>query len=109
MLKGDPQPPWLRRPQQLPAPPEARDATPEKTAASPERLMGKAEILALTGVSYPCLWEWMREGRFPRSRVIGSGGSSKSVWLRSEYERWAAALPRRKLKGDADDTNAEAT
>jgi predicted DNA-binding transcriptional regulator AlpA len=61
------------------------------------RLMPKREVLAIAGCSYPTLWEWMRKGKFPRSReVVG-----KSMWLSTDVERWLADLPQRKLKGDA--------
>jgi predicted DNA-binding transcriptional regulator AlpA len=40
----------------------------------------------------------MRAGTFPRSRVVGG----KSMWLLSEIEEWMAALPVRRLKGDAE-------
>jgi predicted DNA-binding transcriptional regulator AlpA len=59
-------------------------------------LLSKREILAITKVSYPTLWSWMRAGTFPRSRVCGG----RSMWLSSEVEQWLATLPIRKLKGD---------
>jgi prophage regulatory protein len=61
-----------------------------------ERLLNKYEILTITGLSYPTLWNWMRQGRFPRSRIVGG----KSMWLSTEIDSWLAALPRRPLKGD---------
>lgn len=62
------------------------------------RLLSKAEILVLTGLSFPTIWQWMRDGRFPRARVLGG----KSCWLSSEVDAWITALPVRRLKGDAD-------
>ena len=38
----------------------------------------------------------MREGKFPRSRQIGS----RVLWVESEVEAWLAALPVQPLKGD---------
>jgi predicted DNA-binding transcriptional regulator AlpA len=64
------------------------------------RLLSKAEVLALTGVSYPTIWTWMRTGMFPRSRMI-NGSNGKSVWLSTEIEEWLAGLRLRPLKGDA--------
>jgi predicted DNA-binding transcriptional regulator AlpA len=63
------------------------------------RLLGKAEILQITGMTFPTIWAWMRDGKFPRSRATG-GSNSKSVWLSSEIEVWIAGLPVRPLKGD---------
>jgi predicted DNA-binding transcriptional regulator AlpA len=60
------------------------------------RLLDKAEVLAITSVSFPTVWAWMRSGTFPRSRVAGG----KSMWLSTEIDAWLAALPIRRLKGD---------
>jgi predicted DNA-binding transcriptional regulator AlpA len=59
-------------------------------------LLSKREVLAITNVSYPTVWSWMRRGTFPRSRVVGG----KSMWVSTEIESWMAALPRCRLKGD---------
>ncbi len=64
------------------------------------RLLDKADILVLTGMSFPTIWSWMRRGQFPRSRIIGRGRQSKSVWRSDEVEAWLANLPVRSLKGD---------
>jgi predicted DNA-binding transcriptional regulator AlpA len=61
------------------------------------RLLSKREILAITNVTFPTIWAWMRAGTFPRSRVVGG----KSMWLSTDIEAWLATLPVRKLKGDA--------
>jgi prophage regulatory protein len=69
----------------------------QKHERAPEvRLLSKSEVLALTGVSYPTIWSWMRAGKFPRSRIVGG----KSMWLSTEIDAWVAGLPRRPLKGD---------
>jgi predicted DNA-binding transcriptional regulator AlpA len=60
------------------------------------RLMSKAEVLAITGVSYPTIWSWMRDQKFPRSRV--AGGLVK--WRSDEIEKWLVELPVRTLKGE---------
>jgi predicted DNA-binding transcriptional regulator AlpA len=72
----------------------AAHAPPEWLGA---RLLPKRELIAIVGVSYPTVWSWMRQGKFPRSRAVGG----KSMWLTSDIEAWMAALPVRKLKGDA--------
>jgi predicted DNA-binding transcriptional regulator AlpA len=60
------------------------------------RLLDKAEVCAITNVTFPTLWAWMRAGTFPRSRIVGG----KSMWVSTEIESWMAALPIRRLKGD---------
>jgi predicted DNA-binding transcriptional regulator AlpA len=69
----------------------ARQAT--KLSAS---LLSRHEIVALSGFTYPWLWQMMRRGQFPRSRIVGG----KSMWLSTEVDAWLAALPVRQLKGD---------
>jgi predicted DNA-binding transcriptional regulator AlpA len=85
-------------------PPASTHGSAHRARAPPagEHLLDKDEILALTGVSFPTIWSWMRQGRFPRSRVVGAGRSSKSVWLSNEVEAWLRELPVRKLKGDEE-------
>jgi predicted DNA-binding transcriptional regulator AlpA len=67
--------------------------------APPVRLLGKGEILQITGVTFPTIWAWMRGkgGTFPRSRIVGG----KSMWRSDEIDAWLAGLPLRPLKGDA--------
>jgi predicted DNA-binding transcriptional regulator AlpA len=68
-----------------------------------ERLLSKHDVVAITGLSFPTLWAWMRDGKFPRSRIVGG----KSMWLYSEIHAWVAALPVRPLKGDTAAVAAE--
>ena len=71
----------------------AAGAPPAREGA---HLLPKRQVLAIINVSYPTLWSWMRQGKFPRARAVGG----RSMWLSSEIEAWLAALPVRKLKGD---------
>ncbi len=56
----------------------------------------RPELLRRIGLCYPTVWRMMREGKFPRGRVVGG----KTAWLESEIDNWIAALPERRLKGD---------
>jgi prophage regulatory protein len=67
-------------------------ANPKK----PVRLLSRREVMERVGVSYPTLWSWMRENKFPRSREIGG----KVAWLESEVDKWITDLPVVQLKGD---------
>jgi predicted DNA-binding transcriptional regulator AlpA len=82
----------------------ATKPTTNLTKAGSIRLLTKREVLDLTRVSYPTIWQWMRAGTFPRSRELGHAGkkTQKIVWLASEVEAWMTNLPVRELKGDAD-------
>jgi predicted DNA-binding transcriptional regulator AlpA len=98
-----PQPPWLQGIHAAPARETLPPTSPERVGEAhqsqgPPRLMSKAEVLVVAGCTYPTLWKMMREGNFPRSRVLGG----KSMWLSTEVDAWMAALPVRRLKGDAE-------
>jgi predicted DNA-binding transcriptional regulator AlpA len=73
-----------------------KKAAAHKAAAS-QRLLNKHEVLAIVGISYPTLWNWMRSEKFPRSRVVGG----KSMWISTEVDEWLQQLAVRPLKGDA--------
>ena len=61
-----------------------------------ERLVYRSELIARLGVTYVTVWNWMRDGKFPRGRKI----AGKVAWLRSEVDTFLATLPAQKLKGD---------
>jgi predicted DNA-binding transcriptional regulator AlpA len=64
------------------------------------RLLSKPQLLALVGVSYSSIFNWMRAGTFPAPRVLGpSGGrSSRIAWYASEVQAWLASRPQRQIK-----------
>jgi predicted DNA-binding transcriptional regulator AlpA len=62
------------------------------------RLLSKAEVLERVGRTYPTIWLWERQGKFPRARNL----AGRPAWLESEIEDWINALPVRRLKGDDD-------
>lgn len=63
-------------------------------AAPVMRLLSKGEVLDRVSLTFPAVWRMMREGNFPRARVLGT----KSVWLEGEIQAWIAALPERQYK-----------
>jgi prophage regulatory protein len=65
-------------------------------AAAQFRLLAKPEIMALTGVSFPTIWEWIRAGKFPRGRIVGG----QTRWRSDEVDAWLAGLSVRPLKDD---------
>jgi predicted DNA-binding transcriptional regulator AlpA len=84
-----------------------REHAPGARAPPSVRLLSKPEVCSLVGASFPTIWSWMRQGRFPRARVAGRGNNSKSVWLSTEIDDWLRRLPVRPLKGDADALSPE--
>ena len=82
----------------------AEKAKALKAAGVPAvRLLDKATVLAICSTSYPTLWGWIRENKFPHARIV----NGRSMWLSTEVEQWLAALPTRRLKGDPAHEEAE--
>jgi predicted DNA-binding transcriptional regulator AlpA len=67
---------------------------------SARRVLTKRQVLDRVPLSYPTIWKLMREGKFPRSRSLGTD-SQKVVWFEHEIDRWLTALPERELKAPA--------
>lgn len=67
------------------------------------KILPKAEVCDLVGVSYQSLWNWMRADKFPRSITVGPG---KIGWYETEVAEWIAARPRTVLKGDRQPESA---
>lgn len=59
------------------------------------RLLSKAEVC--DRASFPTIWAWMREGKFPRARSL----VGRPVWLESDIVAFCLGLPERPYLGDA--------
>jgi predicted DNA-binding transcriptional regulator AlpA len=86
--------PFPKNPQAVPV------ALPKSFPRSPG-FYTRDDVLAITGVSYPTLWKWMRDGFFPIPREIGKPGGHRSSlrWLVSEVDAWTVTRPKRFPKG----------
>jgi predicted DNA-binding transcriptional regulator AlpA len=74
------------------------EVTSKKTTTV--RLLNRAEVEDLVGVTYMSIWNWMRDGKFPLGRSIGGTGPKAHVaWLADEVEDWIRSRPRRIPKG----------
>jgi predicted DNA-binding transcriptional regulator AlpA len=84
---------------------QARRRAPVEVARPPPtlRLLSRREVCErLGGISYPTIWKWMREGRFPKARVLNGG---KLGWIESEIEEWIRGQPLQTLKpADEEET-----
>jgi predicted DNA-binding transcriptional regulator AlpA len=58
------------------------------------KLLSKAQVLALLGVSANSLWRWCRAGKFPKGKMLGT----QVRWLSTEVEAFVATLPSQRLK-----------
>lgn len=65
-----------------------------------EKLLSKAKVLEIVGLSFPTIWQAMRKGTFPRSVKLGDGAFTKIAWHQSEVEEWIRQRPRRRYLGD---------
>src|SRR4051794_31430289 len=59
-----------------------------------KRFIFKGDVLERIGVSYPCLWRWMRERKFPVALEVGG----RCAWRESDIDEWMATRPLRKYK-----------
>ena len=66
-----------------------------RSEAEGQRFLSRAEVLDVVGVTYPALWQWMREGKFPLARELGE---RRVGWLASEVRKWMESRPVRKVK-----------
>jgi predicted DNA-binding transcriptional regulator AlpA len=64
-------------------------------AEPPLVLLTKAEVLAKIKVTGPTLWMWVRQGKFPSSRLLSP---NKTVWIEAEVDTWMRARPIREYK-----------
>lgn len=67
-------------------------------AAKSSRLVFKPEVLDRVGATFPAIWQWMREGKFPVSREVGG----RVAWLESEIDDWIMSRPLRRYKKMAE-------
>jgi predicted DNA-binding transcriptional regulator AlpA len=58
------------------------------------RLVSKPEVCDRVGKTYPTIWQWMREGKFPLARDCGG----QPAWLESEIDDWINSRPKRQYK-----------
>jgi predicted DNA-binding transcriptional regulator AlpA len=63
----------------------------KKAVAAETRLLSKPEVLDRVGVTYPTIWAWMRDGKFPPGRELGG----RTCWKESEVNAWMEARPTR--------------
>jgi hypothetical protein len=73
-----------RQPQQHP---QTIDADDDDGGPPGPRFLTKAQVMERIHISGPTIWLWMRQGKFPRSRVV----ANKSMCARGERVDGGAA------------------
>ena len=51
---------------------------------TPRAMLTRAEVCALTNLSYPKIWALIRSGHFPRARQVGR----MTRWFSDEIAEW---------------------
>jgi prophage regulatory protein len=63
--------------------------------ATNKRFVFKPELLErVGGVTYPTVWRWMRDGKFPVAVEVGG----RIAWLESDIDEWMLSRPLRQYK-----------
>jgi prophage regulatory protein len=75
-----------------------------ETTAPLDRLLTKREVCRVAHTSFPTLWQWMRQGKFPPPKVVGG----RSMWRASSVESWLNNLPVRKYKPTPEQGGSDA-
>jgi predicted DNA-binding transcriptional regulator AlpA len=70
------------------------------------RLLSRTEVLEIIGVTYPALWGWIRDGKFPPGRALGFGRKGHVAWVEKEVMDWIASRPLRIPKPRRKSTEA---
>jgi prophage regulatory protein len=79
-----------------PALPRAVVAARETDASlKPVRMIDRHEVMRRVPFTYPTLWKWMRDGKFPRS--LNTGG--KVCWKESDIDDWINSRPLQTIEG----------
>ena len=71
-------------------------ATPEKihvyktgeNAGKTRKIKAKPARQGLLPVSEKTIWEWSRDGRFPKPIRLGGAGGKVTVWRASDVQKW---------------------
>jgi predicted DNA-binding transcriptional regulator AlpA len=76
----------------------AREVTlsnPQTLDGDERLMMSRGEVCLTLGLSYPTIWQMMREGKFPCPLKIAK---NRVGWLRSEVLAYIRNLPRQTYK-----------
>lgn len=66
-------------------------ATISKPGGVGEYFLTKRALCEKVGLTFPFIWQMIREGKFPEGRAVGS----RTLWVGSEIDDWILARPAR--------------
>jgi predicted DNA-binding transcriptional regulator AlpA len=58
------------------------------------RFISKGEVLERVCLTFPVIWQMIREKRFPAPRDV----CGKALWIESDIEEWIKTRPAKKYK-----------
>jgi predicted DNA-binding transcriptional regulator AlpA len=62
-----------------------------KLAGVGEYFLTKKALCEKVGLTFPFIWQMIREGKFPKGRAVGS----RTLWVGREIDAWILARPAR--------------
>jgi predicted DNA-binding transcriptional regulator AlpA len=72
---------------------KALDLDSKEKLPSPRFVM-REELCARIGLTFPTIWQKMREGEFPLPRDLGG----RPGWLDTDVSKWIKSRPKRQYK-----------
>ncbi|MGY4503741.1 putative DNA-binding transcriptional regulator AlpA [Bradyrhizobium sp. GM24.11] len=69
-----------------------------KPGAVGEYFLTKKALCEKVGLTFPFVWQMIREGKFPEGRAVGS----RTLWISSEIDAWILARPARVYRKSAE-------
>jgi predicted DNA-binding transcriptional regulator AlpA len=69
-------------------------ASKEASPDAQPKLLSKAQVYKKVPRSFPTIWKWMIEGRFPAARDV----CGRPMWIESEVNSWIENLPLRQYQ-----------
>jgi predicted DNA-binding transcriptional regulator AlpA len=77
-------------------------ATAQARASADQQLQfySKADVVRMVKVCPVTIWNWMKDGKFPRARKSGTARNSKVMWLSHEVDAWMQSRSFSTLKGN---------
>ncbi|GAB9246844.1 helix-turn-helix transcriptional regulator [Bradyrhizobium diazoefficiens] len=63
-----------------------------------EHFLSKKALCEKVGLTFPFIWQMIREGKFPQGRAVGS----RTLWVASEIDAWILARPARAYRKSAE-------
>jgi predicted DNA-binding transcriptional regulator AlpA len=68
---------------------ELKPKNAEARPPPPRAFYYRKEVAEIIDRTWPCIWQWIREGKFPKPHMHGG----RPIWLKSDIDAYFASLP----------------